>query len=501
MRNLQISIILVFAILTVHGQTRYGVGSGTAGVDYSYFGVSSGAACTNASQYNSFFGMNAGRHNTTGDGNTGIGWLALDNNTEGEWNSAVGSGALESNTFGDYNVAVGVESLSYNTTANNNTSIGYRTLFANATGYENTAIGYVALAYNTYEYRNVVIGAYGMESAVGSLNTATGYRCLAYSDGIGNTGYGRGALFSRNGSLNVAFGSESLYAGESNDYTCGLGAKSGRWDEGDEAASLTNSAAFGYYAKLTGSNQVRFGNSAVTSIGGQVSWSVLSDGRFKKNVKPSTVGLDFIRQLNPVSYIVDKNAYDKFLGIPDSIISESAQARKAPQRQMGFVAQEVDAIVKKHGYIFSGVDEPQNERDPYTLRYADFVMPLVKAVQELSALADARQKKIASLKEKISSYQAAKAEENKRTSGAALSQNNPNPFSISTEIKISLPETTSQASIIIFNLEGKQLKDLRVEERGTTTLKVSATDLKPGMYLYTLIADGKVVDTKRLIIR
>ena len=36
-------------------------------------------------------------------------------------------------------------------------------------------------------------------------------------------------------------------------------------------------------------------------------------------------------------------------------------------------------------YSFSEVDAPNNENDFYGLRYAEFVVPLVKAVQELSA--------------------------------------------------------------------------------------------------------------------
>ncbi|HEV8538733.1 MAG TPA: hypothetical protein VGR15_07395, partial [Bacteroidota bacterium] len=38
---------------------------------------------------------------------------------------------------------------------------------------------------------------------------------------------------------------------------------------------------------------------------------------------------------------------------------------------------------KELGYDFSGVDAPKNEKDFYGLRYAEFVVPLVKAVQEL----------------------------------------------------------------------------------------------------------------------
>jgi predicted RNase H-like nuclease (RuvC/YqgF family) len=49
----------------------------------------------------------------------------------------------------------------------------------------------------------------------------------------------------------------------------------------------------------------------------------------------------------------------------------------------GFIAQDVEKTAKEIGYDFSGVDAPKNENDLYGLRYAEFVVPLVKAVQEL----------------------------------------------------------------------------------------------------------------------
>ena len=81
-----------------------------------------------------------------------------------------------------------------------------------------------------------------------------------------------------------------------------------------------------------------------------------------------------------------------------------------------------------------------------------------------------------------------------------LHQNFPNPFSLDSEIKIDLPETTRQAKVIVYNLEGKELKTITVGGRGTTSVKVTRNDLGDGMYLYALIVDGKVVDTKRLLI-
>ena len=67
----------------------------------------------------------------------------------------------------------------------------------------------------------------------------------------------------------------------------------------------------------------------------------------------------------------------------------------------GFIAQEVEAAAKKLGFDFSGVDAPKNENDYYGLRYAEFVVPLVKAVQELSTLNAEKDKKIADLETRL----------------------------------------------------------------------------------------------------
>jgi hypothetical protein len=111
-------------------------------------------------------------------------------------------------------------------------------------------------------------------------------------------------------------------------------------------------------------------------------WSSVSDGRFKSDIKEDISGLEFINQLRPISYTLDRKAIDKFLGIPDSLTIPLDPGSTAV-RQTGFVAQEVEAIVRKSGYVFGGVEAPQNENDHYSIRYAEFVVPLVKAVQEL----------------------------------------------------------------------------------------------------------------------
>ena len=36
------------------------------------------------------------------------------------------------------------------------------------------------------------------------------------------------------------------------------------------------------------------------------------------------------------------------------------------------------------GFVFSGIETPVNDKSHYGIRYAEFVVPLVKAVQELA---------------------------------------------------------------------------------------------------------------------
>lgn len=81
-----------------------------------------------------------------------------------------------------------------------------------------------------------------------------------------------------------------------------------------------------------------------------------------------------------------------------------------------------------------------------------------------------------------------------------MDQNKPNPFSESTVIALNIPEKTQTASIFIYDMSGKQVKSILVSERGDTDITVYASTLTAGMYIYTLVVDGKVAVTRRMIV-
>lgn len=61
-------------------------------------------------------------------------------------------------------------------------------------------------------------------------------------------------------------------------------------------------------------------------------------------------------------------------------------------------AQHMEHAAREPGYDFDGVNAPRNETDHYSISYASFVMPLVKAVQEQQTIIEQQQKQIDSLK-------------------------------------------------------------------------------------------------------
>lgn len=63
----------------------------------------------------------------------------------------------------------------------------------------------------------------------------------------------------------------------------------------------------------------------------------------------------------------------------------------------GFIAQDIEQAALKLRYDFDGVNRPQNDKDNYSLVYANFVPSLVKAVQEQQLIIEKWQKQIDTL--------------------------------------------------------------------------------------------------------
>ena len=81
-----------------------------------------------------------------------------------------------------------------------------------------------------------------------------------------------------------------------------------------------------------------------------------------------------------------------------------------------------------------------------------------------------------------------------------LYQNTPNPFTESTLIQCDVAEEVAKADFYVYDMNGKQIAVYPIAERGATSITIEGRSLEAGMYLYALIADGQVIDTKRMIL-
>lgn len=110
-----------------------------------------------------------------------------------------------------------------------------------------------------------------------------------------------------------------------------------------------------------------------------------SDEREKTEIQKSKLGLEFINSLNPVSYkfkvgrneVVEKDEN----GLPTKI-----QSIPGERTHFGLLAQEVKLALPKEldfgGWILTDKNDSESQQG---LRYEEFIAPIIKAVQELSA--------------------------------------------------------------------------------------------------------------------
>jgi hypothetical protein len=75
----------------------------------------------------------------------------------------------------------------------------------------------------------------------------------------------------------------------------------------------------------------------------------------------------------------------------------------------------------------------------------------------------------------------------------------PNPFAENTVINYNIPTEVMEAKLLFYDLNGRIIKELIIEERGESKLTVYGTNLKTGVYTYSLIADGELIATKKMV--
>ncbi len=164
----------------------------------------------------------------------------------------------------------------------------------------------------------------------------------------------------------------------------------------------------------------------------------------------------------------------------------------------GLIAQEVQEVFPELVY--------ENDNGYLSVNYTELIPVLLQSIKELRAEvsglraicdgpADAEaQGKAVAFEGDATSIEGAVAQT------ASMGQNMPNPFSEKTDIPIMLPETVKTAMLYISGLNGRQTEQHEVTGRGKTTMTIHADRMAAGMYIYALVADGKVVTSRKMIV-
>lgn len=247
-------------------------------------------------------------------------------------------------------------------------------------------------------------------------------------------------------------------------------------------------------------------------------WTTTSDRKTKRNIMPHNQGLNLIRQVNLVSF--------EYNGLANTING---------QKGIGVVAQDFQNVFPNSVIPFKiGADSINSGETFLGVNFHELFISNVGAVKQLDSIVstqnaslkakvdsltiistslesivNTQNSKIAYLQSQISNCCTQIISEKSLINNEAailsnttaiLYQNVPNPFNQQTNIQYSVPTISLSASIMVFDLTGKLIKTFPVTVFGNAAITINGNELSPGMFVYSLIVDGKIIDTKRMIL-
>lgn len=247
----------------------------------------------------------------------------------------------------------------------------------------------------------------------------------------------------------------------------------------------------------------------------------LSDQSLKENISELHNASSYLSALNPVNY--------------DFRCSEYPALQLPEQHQIGLIAQEVEQVLPTvvtdvvQPAIFDGLgNQISAPMELKTVNYVQLIPLLIAGFQEQEvqlahqdSLNEKLNNQVQSLAEKLEAMEACLREVNlcgaqknatqqteptfgqtielKNRSAIILDQNLPNPFAEQTTITYTIPEEVMKAELVFYDMHGRIINQVSISERGESKMTVYGENLRNGVYTYSLIADGKLIATKKMV--
>jgi len=418
-------------------------------------------------------------------------------------NSQSGVQGLVSQIFGDIvGTHIGVSSLPTNHSGHNiafhtkigganNPILGNNTAF-NATllnGENNYGVDVFVKSGRTSNYGvRANVGANGPNDPTVGTGTSFGVNSLAE---LSNINYG-GNFLARNGA-SENYGIKTQGNG-SNSINYGIWASAG-------GTGSTNWAGwFQGHVNVTGT---LFANNGIFAT---------SDQQFKQNIQPLTNATTLLSQLTPKTFDYDSTNFTRF--------------NFDTNNHMGLIAQEVNNVLPslvKESILPAEFDSLGNQTSAAvnykSLNYQELIPLLIAGFNEQQSLITNKDSIIDNLEDRLATLEAcinnigicnnngggngnkisAQTVTLENTTSIVLDQNLPNPFAESTQINYVLPDDVLNAKMLFYDMNGRIINEVTINERGNGTLTVYGENLEKGIYTYSLIADGKLIATKKMV--
>jgi hypothetical protein len=385
----------------------------------------------------------------------------------------------------------------------------------------------------------------GQQDSVGTIHGETNYNGSPNSDAPGvygkntvrtNFGLGVGGQGGYIGVKGVALPKGTFY-GYGGYFTATGGSASSNYNAGvfanastsenrpargvyTTASSTGTTQTYGVYASAGGSASTTYGIYASTSSGatryaGYFNGNVTVTGTFiepsdrslKRNIHEVEGSLDKVMRLRPTEYEY----------LPER--QKSMNLAEGPQ--MGFIAQELqkvlpNAVTKNVQYIEDDSAEANpsdrsrsSRKAPEKVEYLGInyisIIPLLtgaiqdqqKSIEAEKAKNDALQAQVQLLESRLAAIEQRLGQQATPT-GGYLKQNAPNPFDRETRIEYSLPANTAQAVLYVTDMTGRVLSSQALDASGLAIIKANA--LPKGVYNYSLVADGKLLESRQMVL-
>ena len=213
-----------------------------------------------------------------------------------------------------------------------------------------------------------------------------------------------------------------------------------------------------------------------------------SDRKLKENIKTEENLLEKLAQLEAVSY--------KFKQI--------SELNLPTELQHGFIAQNIEEVFPElvttvTKPVFGKDDEEKGTFQYKAVNYTGLISVLTSGINEMNTKMTEMEGELEDLKRAIESNQKKFDNQNDDKVGFTMEQNRPNPFTSKTTINYTLANNAS-ATISVFDMSGKFIRDYNLsEEKGQVI--IDSNEIGKGMFIYSLISNGEIMVTKKMIVK